>query len=337
MKTPDGETAPVAPPESLAAADLDLVAALQIAPRASLRLIAQSLSVSTSTVARRLQWLSSRAGLRIGIQVPWTARAEPHPQHVWITTRPGAADRAAEAIAALPEARFVAVTAGEADVFCLLHADRRDTLSELLRVRLPAVEGIASTRAEIGLHSYLMGADWRLDRLPADSAALLAGAAAPPRPEDGGDGGEAGLSAEEQAALAVLARDGRASAADVARETGTSASTAYRTVQSLLERRIAVPRVGIAPALLGYPLEVSVSLRAQPGRSADLAATLARQGSARYVATVGGRASVLFHGLFAHERDLARFLDAGVGSLPGISAAEMSVMLRVVKRYWAAE
>ncbi|QVQ53502.1 Lrp/AsnC family transcriptional regulator [Spiractinospora alimapuensis] len=312
--------------------DLDLVAALQVAPRASLRVIADALGVSVSTVSRRYQRLTEECGLKVLGQVSWSALSETHPQHVWITTVPGTADRVAEDIAELPEARFVAVTTGEADVFCILHPERRDQLSDLLRVRLPSVGGIVATRAEIGLAAHRTGAQWRLERL---SPSQLEALRAEVPPAGGKPDGASGLTTDELGVARVLGRDGRASAADVAREVGTSPSTAYRLIRALLTRRVVVPRVDIEPTLLGYPLEVVVSLTAVPGQAEELATTLARHPSARYVATVGGRASVLFHGLFTHETALAQFLTHDLGALPGVSASDLSVILRVVTRYWA--
>lgn len=312
--------------------DLDLVAALQVAPRASLRLVADSLGVSVSTVSRRYQRLTEECGLKVLGQVSWSAFSETHPQHVWITTVPGASDRVAEEIAELPEARFVAVTTGEADVFCILHPERRDQLSDLLRVRLPSIGGIVATRAEIGLAAHRTGAQWRLDRLsPAQREALHAESP----PTRGGPDNASGLTYDESSVARILGRDGRASAADIARELGTSPSTAYRLIRSVLTRGVVVPRVDIEPALLGYPLEVVISLSALPGQAEQLATTLATHPSARYVATVAGRASVLFHGLFTHETALAHFLTHDLGTLPGVSASDLSVILRVVTRYWA--
>lgn len=310
--------------------DLDLVAALQFAPRAGLRLLARALEVSVGTVSRRFARLRDSGRLRVVGQITWSALSDTHPQHIWITTDPGAADHVANEVAELAEARFVAVTTGETDVFCILHAERRADMSELLRTRLPAIAGVSRTRTELGLQRYAAGTDWRLGRLSIEQVELLRTEAietveAPEAPRFGTD---------ELAAVRLLEGDGRATAADVARETGVSASTAYRVTQSLLRSGVVVPRVDIEPALLGYPLEVVVSLVADPGTMEQLAETLARQSSARYVTTVAGRSSVIYHGLFRHEIDLARFLGRDIAALPGVSAFDLSVVLQVVKRYW---
>ncbi|WP_449488489.1 AsnC family transcriptional regulator [Streptomyces purpurascens] len=68
--------------------DLDLVAALQRAPRAPLSLLAQALGVSASTVGRRLARLESHRLLRVIGQVDLSVSGEGTPWHVWVTAAP---------------------------------------------------------------------------------------------------------------------------------------------------------------------------------------------------------------------------------------------------------
>jgi DNA-binding Lrp family transcriptional regulator len=313
--------------------DLDLIAGLQLSPRAGHRALAEALGISVPTVSRRLARLGQERVLRFTVEVPWWVRSDTHPQHVWVSTRTGAAPRVASAVAELEGAQYVAVTAGQSDVYCVLEAARRDDMTHLLTQDLPAVDGVVSTRAEMGLNPFATAAGWRLHRL--DSTAeqhLRLDEARLDLPAQ-----ETRLRPEEQAAVRMLQSDGRASATDVARTLGVSSSTAYRIISSLFERGITVPRVEVEPSLLGYPLEVVIGMVAEPGTMTALATTLAREPSARYVVTVAGHSSVIYHGLFPHERGLADFLADDVAALPGISALEVSVVLSVVNRYWARQ
>ncbi|MQA12360.1 MAG: winged helix-turn-helix transcriptional regulator [Pseudonocardiaceae bacterium] len=316
--------------ETLEPADLDLVAALQLAPRAGVQLLAEVLGVSTGTVSRRFARLRDQRLLRVVAQLPWWIGSKGNPHHVWISTRPGETESVATAIAELDEARFVAVTTGRADVYCILHPARRGDAVRLLTSTLPSIGGVLRSHSELGLHMYASGATWRLPRLSPEQERRLA-ENRPPMPL----AAEHQFSAEEAEVARVLQRQGRASSAEIARELGKSASTAYRLTQSLLERGLVQPRVEIEPALLGYPLEAVLSLSTAPGAMQEIATELSGHPTARYVSTVAGTSSVIHHGLFRDENDLAGFLTRDLARYAGITGFEVSVVLRVLTRYWS--
>jgi DNA-binding Lrp family transcriptional regulator len=315
--------------ETLEVGDLDLVAALQIAPRAGVRVLADVLGVSTGTIGRRMVRLREQHAMRVVGQVPWWIAGDATPHHVWISTLPGHTASVAEAIAELDEAQFVAATTGRADVYCILHPSRRVDAAALLISRLPSIPGVASSHSELGLRRYRSGSSWRLIRLSPDQEEALAEHRHGPPPT-----GPCRLTAEEAGIARVLQRNGRASAAEIARDLGMSASTAYRLTQSLLDRGLVQPRVEIEPDLLGYPLEAVISLATSAGSMQETATALSEHPSARYVTTVAGTSSVIHHGLFRHEDDLADFLASDLGRHPGVTRFDISVVLRVLMRYW---
>ncbi|MEU0844652.1 Lrp/AsnC family transcriptional regulator [Streptomyces sp. NPDC005962] len=320
-------------------ADLDLVAALQVAPRAPLSALADVLGSSASTVGRRLARLADERLLRVIGQVEWPMLAEGNPLHIWVATVPGQARQVAGRLAELPEIPFVATTTGHADVYCSLHATRRAGARELLMTRIPSVPGVRSAHTELVLRASTKSDSWRLRRLGEDQSRALREVADPLEEpagpaEPAATATVADFSAEELGAVELLRHDGRASAAEVARALGISRSTAYRLTQSLLRRGLVRPRVEIEPALLGYALEVVVELHAAPGAIQQVADALARHPSARYVSIVAGTSSVIHHGVFRDEEGLAAFLTHDLAALPGITACEVSVMLDVLRRYW---
>jgi DNA-binding Lrp family transcriptional regulator len=314
-------------------ADLDLVAALQVAPRAPLSTLADVLGSSASTVARRLARLADERLLRVIGQVEWPMLAEGNPMHIWVATVPGQAQQVARSLAELPEVPFVATTTGRTDVYCSLHATRRAGARELLMNRIPSVPGVRSAHTELVLRASAKSDSWRLRRLGDDQLRALR-EVADPLDESATVATVADLGAEELRAVELLRLDGRASAAEVARALGVSRSTAYRLTQSLLRRGLVRPRVEIEPALLGYALEVVVELHAAPGAIQQVADALARHPSARYVSIVAGTSSVIHHGVFRDEEGLAVFLTGDLAALPGITACEVSVVLDVLRRYW---
>jgi len=317
-------------------ADLDLVAALQVAPRAPLSALADVLGSSASTVGRRLARLADERLLRVIGQVGWPMLAEGNPMHIWVATVPGQARQVAGRLAELPEVPFVATTTGRADVYCSLHAPRRAGARELLMSRIPSVPGVRSARTELVLRASTKSDSWRLRRLGDDQLRALREVADPlHEPAESAESATvADFTTEELGAVELLRHDGRASAAEVARALGISRSTAYRLTQSLLRRGLVRPRVEIEPPLLGYALEVVVELHAAPGAIQQVADALARHPSARYVSIVAGTSSVIHHGVFRNEEGLAAFLTHDLAAFPGITACEVSVMLDVLRRYW---
>ncbi|MEV0198064.1 Lrp/AsnC family transcriptional regulator [Nonomuraea sp. NPDC050691] len=321
-------------------ADLDLVAALQIAPRASAAALADVLGLSPSTVGRRLARLEEQRILRVLGQTEWSARADGNPRHVWVKTAPGATERVAAALAELPEAQLVAETSGRADVYCALHPADRAQARELLTTRIPAVPGVVSTHSELVLRALTKADSWRLRRLGDDQVKALAEAEEPLPGRPAGEGPPravargAATAPEEGGILRLLRANGRVTSAQAARALGMSQSTAYRAIQSLLRRGAVRPRVEVEPALLGYALEVIVALTTSPGAIQQVAEELARHPSARYVSIVAGTTSVIHQGVFRHEEELGDFLTRDLAHLPGINALDVSVVLRMLRRYW---
>ncbi|MBN6053139.1 Lrp/AsnC family transcriptional regulator [Nonomuraea sp. RK-328] len=321
-------------------ADLDLVAALQIAPRASAAALADVLGMSPSTVGRRLGRLEDQRILRVIGQTEWSVRADGNPRHVWVKTAPGATERVATALAELPEAQLVAETSGRADVYCALHPADRAQARELLTTRIPAVPGVVSTHSELVLRALTRADSWRLRRLADDQVKALGDAEEPlpGRPAVEGAARAVGRAAatgpEEGGILRLLRANGRITSAQAARALGMSQSTAYRAIQSLLRRSVVRPRVEVEPALLGYALEVIVALTTSPGAVQPVAEELARHPSARYVSIVAGTTSVIHQGVFRHEEELGEFLTRDLAHLPGINALDVSVVLRMLRRYW---
>jgi DNA-binding Lrp family transcriptional regulator len=313
--------------------ELDLVAALQHAPRAPLSLLAEVLDVSASTAGRRLARLESDRLLRVIGQLDWSVSGEGHPWHVWVTAEPGRAPEVARRLADLPETSHVAVTAGQSDVYCNVQPARRDRTTELLSRIVPATPGVRSARSELVLSATTKSDSWRLPRLTEGQIRCLAEHAAQdeavePPPRHGT------LTDDELRVLRLLAADARTTAAQVSRELGIGQSTAYRTTQSLLRRGLVRPRVEIEPALLGYALEVTITLAVAPSAVREVAHSLGRHPSARYVTTTAGTSCVVHHALFRDEEGLDGFLTRDLAELPGVTSFDVAVVLDALRRHW---
>ncbi|WP_433868756.1 Lrp/AsnC family transcriptional regulator [Saccharopolyspora sp. CA-218241] len=312
--------------------DLALIGALQQAPRAPLRALADALGSSASTIGRRWQRLHDDRLLRVIGQLDWNLVSETRPRHVWITTAPGRSPEVARRVAALPEVQYVALTSGRADVYCTAHPGNRAAARDLLTRRIPAVGGVRDTRSDLVLRAVGRADAWCGAPVPDPVRAALAAhrRADPPSPAVAFES----LSEPERRAAALLHGNARLTSSDLARELGVSQSSAHRLLGGLLERRVVRPRVEVEPAVLGFQVEAVVALATEPGTTAEVGRALGNHPSARYVSVVAGSATVIHQGVFGDEDALADFLSDDLAGLPGIRSTEVSVVLDVLRRYW---
>ncbi|MFF1697706.1 Lrp/AsnC family transcriptional regulator [Streptomyces sp. NPDC058257] len=313
-------------------ADLDLVAALQIAPRTPLNTVADILGTSASTAGRRIQRLQQLGLLRFIGTVHWSLLTTGNPYVVWIKCRPGATVDVATAIQKVPQAQSLITTTGDSDIYCTLYPLPGTDTRRLLTRTLPEIPGIASIQSHLVLRSAREAFTWRLDRLTARQTEELR-QQADPLP-DAAPTSVGPLNEIEFRTLQLLVDDSRISAAQVARELDVSRSTAYRTIQSLLESGAVRPRVEIEPAVLGFPITALFTLDVQPRHIPAVLTALGEHSCARFTVMTAGPASILHHGVFTDEDHLSRFVTDDLGALPGLNGVNTLIALSVLRRQW---
>jgi Lrp/AsnC family transcriptional regulator, regulator for asnA, asnC and gidA len=160
--------------------DRQVIAALQADGRKPYSRIASELGLSESVVRYRAQRLE-RAGVLqvVGIADPLKIGFDLMAM-VGVKIRPGALDPVCDAIAALPEASYVAATAGGYDA--LVEVVCRDTahFGELLTRRLQTIDGVTAAESFLILDIRKMAYGWGVGQVavaPGGSPAR-AGAAA---------------------------------------------------------------------------------------------------------------------------------------------------------------
>ncbi|RYJ31976.1 transcriptional regulator, AsnC family [Streptomyces sp. L-9-10] len=314
--------------------DLDLVAALQIAPRTPVNALAEVLDSSPSTVARRLSRLRTERLLRVVGRLDWPLITTENPRQVWITCEPGRSQEVARRILELAEVQTLLLTTGNADIYCSVYPLLGTDIFDLLTNRLPGIPGIVSTESQLVLRAHTMGQTWRLHRLTGEQSERLHEHAVQVTQERRTSPEQ--LSELERRTAELMVANGRIPAADIARALDVSRSTAYRTSQSLLECGALWPRVEIEPTLLGFPLNALMSLTVLPQAIPGLLDTLGSHPSARYVSMVAGSSSVIHYGVFRDEEDLARFITTDLGAFPEVTTVNTCVGVRVLRRHWTA-
>jgi len=311
--------------------DLDLVAALQHAPRAPFDVLARVLDSSARTVGRRYGRMLDDGLLRVICEVDWSLLAEGPPAHVWIGAAPGRAREVAEALARREDTTHVALASGRGDVYAVVHGMTRVATARALIDEIPAVPGIRSVRTEWALRRLTSSAAWRLRRLTRDQEVALAGHAGVVDQEPGAE-----LGPLEREVAAVLRDDARAPYSDVARVLDISESRARRTATAMFGSGLLRPRVEIEPGWLGYRVEVVLGISCPPAATTRLGAAIAAHPATRFLALTAASSTFVYDGVFRAEDDLADFVSGGFADSDAVTAVECTLQLEVLKRYWRA-
>jgi DNA-binding Lrp family transcriptional regulator len=312
--------------------DLDIVAALQVAPRVPANSLGEILGVPTSTITRRLNRLQNERLMKVIGRFAWPLILSGNPQQLWVRCLPGQAAQVAEQLKAFPEIQFVMTTSGTCDIYADLYPLRGSDVNDLLSNRIPSLPGIKSVESRLVLDSRRVGQSWRLGRLSQAQTEALAAHVVPVNQPALRFMEE--LTDVEFGTMCELGRNARASAAEVARTLDVSSSSAYRAIQMLLATGAISPRVEVEPSAVGYPLTAIISLQVKPKLIGTVLDRLAIHDSARMISMVTGKAPVVFHGLFTGPDDLAEFIIRDIGALPGIQTMDTCVGVNVLRRYW---
>ena len=131
--------------------DARIIKLLQVDGRASNARIAREVGVSEGTVRRRLRQLIQDDVIKV-IAVPnleqmgyGTAAL------VGIQTGPGKVDEIADAVAALEEVHYVAITTGAHDIFAWVGLESAEKLGTFLRTKIGTIPGVGRTETFVNL------------------------------------------------------------------------------------------------------------------------------------------------------------------------------------------
>ncbi len=315
--------------------DLRLVRALQIDPRVPFAAVATVLGVSEPTVSRRYGRLRRAGVLRVaGIvdpralgQIEWTVR---------LRCRPGSGAAIAQAVAHRDDVSWVSLSAAGAEVTFAVRSRSPQDREDLVARRIPRAAAVLDLEVAVVLRQFLGGRGhyWAAltGVLTAEQEADL-GASGPPfrEPATAADLGP-GLDARDEQLLSALAVDGRASLVALGSAAGLSPGQVTRRLGILVSHGVARIDVEIVPQALGFHARANLWLRVHPSRVKAVGSTLARLPEVGFVAAVSGRSNLHAVVHFRDLDELFEFSSDRVGSLPGVEAAEVSVIDRQVKQ-----
>jgi DNA-binding Lrp family transcriptional regulator len=329
-KSAETDISPIPIAESVIPGELDLalINALQLRPRATWAELAEPLSVTANTLARRWKRMSD-AGLA------WVTAAPGRDftrsgctAFVLIRSRPSERARVVAQLVKYTEVASVEVATGNNDIVLdVLTPDLR-TLDRFLNDELNHISGIRSTSIMLATSLYLESSRWRLRSLDASQLDAL-------------NGGTMSLSTAsytmkldnlDHRLLDLLVRNGRLTWIELAQATDCSTATARRRVERLVSSGIVTFRCEIAQSLAGWPIQASLLAKA-PAKDVDaICQQLATWPACRLVAAVTGEANV-YMTFWVHNLGEIQRLETTLSSrMPTLDVTERMIALNTPKR-----
>ena len=315
---------------SLDQLDKQIIHALIIDGRVPLRRIAAVTGVSEQTVARRYRRMHAATVVRV-VGVPDTHRMGESKWVVRLQCVPDAAAAVADALARRGDTSWVQLTSGGTEICCMVQPLDGSSGHDLLLRQLPASRRIVAVSAHSLLHMFRGGAShWpgATEALTDKQAAMLA-----PPPDGDGSGQHApDLGADDRALIAELARDGRASFAELAHATHWHESTVRRRVSELRAAGVLYLDVDVEEAAFGIATRAHLWMSVAPARLAAVGEALARHPEIPFVAATTGASNLIASVLCRDDDALYRYLTERIASLDGVNAVEVAPIIRTAKR-----
>ena len=305
--------------------DLELVHALQIAPRVSWAEAARVLGSTPAALAARWERLRTE-GLAWITAHPSGLAGDVMVSFVEVDCDPGRRDEAIAVLARDPRITTLELIARGRDLLLTVMSPSFAALSELVVDDLSQVPGVQRTRTYLANAIHLQGSDWRLDALDRSQQAALE-AIGPRRPTTGGS-----LPRDAWPLIEALAHDGRATAADLARTTGRNPATVRRQLGHVLASDALSFRCEVAQEASLWPLHCMWLMRVPEMERERTIAAFSTLPELRLCVSTTGETNMLVSVWTRSQADLMR-LEHIVGErLPWLTIAETVFTLRTVKR-----
>ncbi len=268
--------------QTLSEADLALVNALQVNPRASWAAVGQALDISTVSAARR--WRALEADGRAWTSITMGA-ALSQGAIVQFACRPEDADRAVARLCALPYVFTVGRATGDFDLWALVSAPSAEALAHVILDVLPAEVSAVRVRS----HAYTRvygGPRWRLNVLDRQQAEQLREDAGRPLRHEP-------PSSLDRQLFAALGVDGRRSWSSLAGELDIAPQSARRGLERLERRGLVTFRADLARPLAGENLAAMLWLAVNEADAPAIGRDLGGWSETRFCASTTSRTNLL--------------------------------------------
>ena len=309
--------------------DRQIIHALILDGRVPFSRVAAVVGVSEQTVARRYRRMRSAEVVRVA-GVLDTQRLGQAEWAVRLQCVPDAAAAVADALARRPDTFWVQLVSGGTEIDCVVKPTD-DSGHDLLLRQLPSSRRIVAISAHSLLHVFRGNTDhWptAAEALTAEQAAMLSPPACDddPRPLAGGFG------PDDRVLLSELARDGRASYAELAHATHWHESTVRRRIFELRAAGVLYLDVDIDGEAFGMRTWVHLWMSVAPARLAMVGEALAHHPEIPFVAATTGASNLMASVLCRDNNAFYQYLTERIASLDGVTALEVAPIMRTVKR-----
>jgi DNA-binding Lrp family transcriptional regulator len=308
--------------------DRQIIHMLTIEPRASFRAVADVTGISDQTAARRYRRLGELAGLRVFGAVDGSLLGSTD-WFVRLQTTPGSADSIAAALARRPDTRWVRLASGGAEISCTLRERSAEERDALFLRGLPGSRRVVQISAHSILHNFTPGPWQELTRALTPAQLAQVGELACPVEPAGG----ARLLPEDEALLAELGRDGRASHAALAAALHWHESTVRRRVDELRRSGLLYFEVDVDSRVFGMNMQAMLWLTVEPARLDETGRALAGHREIPFAAATTGPTNLMASAVFRDTRHLYGYLTGELAALPGVSSVQTAPVIRTLKRH----
>ncbi|GLX08760.1 AsnC family transcriptional regulator [Microbispora sp. NBRC 16548] len=313
-------------PRLLSEADLELIDALQINPRASWVDIGAAIGADPVTAARRWQRLNASGEAWTTVALGQRQMHAMSMAFLEIDCEAGAAVDVADRLATAGHLITVQHVAAGHDLFVIAVAASMPTLADYLLTDLPRVPGVAKVRTHVATRVFEASCRWRLRVLPPRAAAALARRPGPPE-------STRRMDALDRLLFKALLADGRAGYSELARTVGAS----ERTVQRRLSRLVATGdidfRCDLARSQAGWHSSAILWLRMPDGLLEETGRALLGWPETRTCAALAGTRNMLLTVGLHGVSDLHPLVVRLEERFPHVSVADRQIVLRQAKLY----
>ncbi|MFC9765164.1 Lrp/AsnC family transcriptional regulator [Rhodococcus jostii] len=279
-------------------ADLRLIHALQIEPRASWADLGRVLRTDPVALARR--W--ARIVAEGHAWVTGVPRQYPVSAIVEVECEPGSAAASGRVLEAEVEVRTMDYTAGRRDIIAAVGTSSIHALSALTLDRLDQRDIITRVRTHIVTEYLLQGDSWRLDALT-DAEVRSIPPARSPR-------ARASRTVSDHLTRVIfdeLYRDGRAPTGQVAERAGVSTQTVADAISTLRHAGRLVLRTDVARVYTGWPINAWYFLQVPMSILQLLTQSLSKMQEVRLAATISSEFNVVMAVWLRDLPDVNRF------------------------------
>ncbi|EWT01476.1 AsnC family transcriptional regulator [Intrasporangium oryzae NRRL B-24470] len=145
--------------------------------------------------------------------------------------------------------------------------------------------------------------------------------------------GSVNLDDVSKSIIEQLQHDGRKSYASIAQEVGLSEAAVRQRVQRLLDAEVMQIVAVTDPLQVGFPRQAMIGLRVA-GDMSPVAEALTAMPEVSYVVTTAGSFDVLAEVICEDDTHLLDLLTTRIRSLPGVTATETFVYLKLNKQLY---